>query len=163
MTSIVRTALYTDHLNIRIPKILDQPDTLFVCFSNGPSHLAWQSMTKVLISDIWTSFSDDWSGFWTTLWNQMIRNRTALEPFKYLTRPLFRRSMLNQKKIYMKLNSHFEYSKTQAYLWVCQFLQEYLTKQSGDLKTIHNAHIWNRSEYIDFWFAKTAQFRLSPA
>ena len=27
----------------------------------------------------------------------------------------------------MKLNSHFEYSKTQAYLWVCQFLQEYLT------------------------------------
>ena len=152
MTSIVRTALYTDHLNIRIPKILDQPDTLFVCFSNGPSHLAWQSMKKILISDIWTSFSDDWSGFWTTLWHQMIRNRTALEPFKYLTRPLFRRSMLNQKKIYMKLNSHFEYSKTQAYLWVCQFLQEYLTNIQSRVG-IWKPYIMHTSEYIDFWFA----------
>ena len=73
MTSIVRTALYTDHLNIRIPKIqtLDQSDTLFVWFSNGPSHLTWQTIRKLDKSldfvDIWTSFSDDWSGFWTTL------------------------------------------------------------------------------------------------
>ena len=87
MTSIVRTALHSDDLNIGTPKIqtLDQPDFLsgFQMVQVTWLGRLFENCTKVLISDILTWFSEDWSGFWTTLWNQIIRNRTALEPFKW--------------------------------------------------------------------------------